>query len=185
MSETPTTASLTGDYTVDPSHSQIGFSVRHAMISTVRGSFGSFQSQAHIDDAEPGNSSVSVTIDAGTITTGDANRDGHLHSADFFDVATYPAITFVSTEVSRAGDEWSITGDLTIKDVTAPVTIVFEQLGTSKDPFGNTRVGFEGATSISRKEWGLTWNASLETGGVLVSDTVKLNFDISAIRNEG
>ncbi|MEI2809708.1 MAG: YceI family protein [Nocardioides sp.] len=178
-------ASITGDYAIDPSHSQIGFSVRHAMVTTVRGSFGVFESKAHIDAEQPGNSSVTVSIETASISTGSADRDGHLSSPDFFDAAAYPQITFASTDVARDGDEWTITGDLTIKDVTRPVTIVFEQVGTAKDPFGNTRVGFEGGVTISRKDWGLSWNAALETGGVLVSDAVKLSFDISAVRAEG
>ena len=115
--------------------------------------------------------------------TGTADRDGHLKSGDFFDVETYPTMTFRSTSVEREGDEWAVTGDLTIKDVTKPVTIVFEEAGSARDPFGNLRVGFEGATTINRKDWGLTWNAALETGGVLVSEKIKLEFDVSAIRN--
>ena len=130
----------------------------------------------------PANSRVELTIKTGSIDTGVADRDGHLKSGDFFDVENNPEITFVSTEVERDGDDWAITGDLTIKDVTKPVTIEFEQTGSAKDPFGNIRVGFEGATAISRKDWGLTWNAALETGGVLVSEKIKLEFDVSAIR---
>ena len=118
-----------------------------------------------------------------SIDTGVADRDGHLRSADFFDVETYPEITFVSTDVSRDGDDWTIAGDLTIKDVTKPVTVLFEETGSARDPFGNLRVGFEGEATINRKDWDLTWNAALETGGVLVSEKIKLGFDISAIRN--
>ncbi len=109
--------------------------------------------------------------------------DGHLVSADFFDAENNPEITFVSTDISRDGDDWTITGDLTIKGVSKPVTIDFESTGSARDPFGNLRIGFEGSTTINRKDWGLTWNAALETGGVLVSDKIKLEFDISAIRN--
>jgi polyisoprenoid-binding protein YceI len=111
------------------------------------------------------------------------HRDGHLKSADFFDTETYPEWTFASTSVSRDGDEWTIAGDLTIKGVSHPVTIEFEEGGSAKDPFGNLRVGFEGETVVNRKDWGLTWNAALETGGLLVSEKIKLEFDISAIRN--
>jgi polyisoprenoid-binding protein YceI len=113
-----------------------------------------------------------------------ADRDGHLASPDFFDVEKFPELTFASTAVERDGATWTITGDLTIKDVTRPITIEFEETGSARDPFGNLRVGFEGSTSISRKDWGLTWNAALETGGVLVSDKVKLEFDVSAIRQD-
>ena len=136
---------------------------------------------AHIDATDPAKSSVSVTIAAGSVTTGSKDRDGHLSSADFFDVETYPELTFVSTSVARDGDEWTISGDLTIKGVTKPVSIEFEQTGSAQDPFGNVRVGFEGDVTVNRKDWGLTWNAALETGGVLVSEKVTLEFDISAI----
>ena len=124
-----------------------------------------------------------MTINPASVSTGSADRDGHLTSPDFFDTAAFPEWTFVSTNVSREGDEWTITGDLTIKDVTKPVTIEFEENGSAKDPFGNVRVGFEGEVTVNRKDWGLTWNAALETGGVLVSEKIKLEFDISAIKN--
>jgi polyisoprenoid-binding protein YceI len=174
---------LTGDYAIDPSHSRLGFSARHAMVTTVRGQFGDFDGTAHVDAENPAASTVALTIRAASISTGTADRDGHLTSGDFFDVETHPEITFTSTSVERDGADWSITGDLTIKGVTQPVTIPFEETGTAVDPFGNTRVGFEGATTINRKDWGLTWNAALETGGVLVSEKIKLEFDVSAIKN--
>lgn len=180
---TPAIADLTGDYTLDVTHSRLGFTARHAMVTKVRGSFGEFDGTAHIDAATPTASTVSITIPVASISTGTADRDGHLVSPDFFDAATYPEITFVSTAVALDGSTWSITGDLTIKDVTKPVTIDFEETGSAKDPFGNLRLGFEGETSINRKDWGLTWNAALETGGVLVSDKIKLEFDISAIKS--
>ena len=173
---------LTGDYAIDTTHTRLGFSARHAMVTTVRGGFTDFEGNARIDTTNPAASHVEIVINAASIDTGVTDRDGHLKSADFFDVENNPRITFTSTAVERDGDVWAITGDLTIKDVTKPVTIEFEQTGSAKDPFGNTRVGFEGATAISRKEWGLTWNAALETGGVLVSDKVKLEFDVSAIK---
>jgi polyisoprenoid-binding protein YceI len=174
---------LTGDYTIDPSHSRLGFSARHAMVTTVRGQFGDFDGTAHVDAENPAASTVELTIRAASIATGTADRDGHLVSADFFDVENHPEITFTSTSVERDGAEWAITGDLTIKGVTKSVTIPFDETGTAVDPFGNTRVGFEGATTINRKDWDLTWNAALETGGVLVSEKIKLEFDISAIKN--
>ena len=174
---------LTGDYVIDASHSRLGFSARHAMVTTVRGQFGDFDGTAHVDAENPDASTVSLAIRPGSIATGSADRDGHLASADFFDVESHPAMTFVSTSVERDGSEWAITGDLTIKGVTRSVTIPFEETGTAVDPFGNTRVGFEGATTINRKDWGLTWNAALETGGVLVSEKIKLELDISAIKN--
>ncbi|HTW16088.1 MAG TPA: YceI family protein [Nocardioides sp.] len=175
---------ISGDYTIDPSHSRIGFSARHAMVTTVRGAFKEFEGTAHIDAANPSASSVSLTIKTASIDTGSADRDGHLASADFFDAAVNPEITFRSTEVSKVDDDtWAITGDLTIKGATKPVTIAFDETGSAQDPFGNVRVGFEGATAVNRKDWDLTWNAALETGGVLVSEKVKLEFDISAIKN--
>jgi len=174
---------LTGDYTIDASHTRLGFSARHAMVTTVRGQFGDFDGTAHADSENPAASSVALTIRAASVSTGTADRDGHLTSGDFFDVENHPQITFTSTSVERDGTEWTITGDLTIKGVTKPVTIPFEETGTAVDPYGNTRVGFEGATTINRKDWDLTWNAALETGGVLVSEKIKLEFDISAIKN--
>jgi polyisoprenoid-binding protein YceI len=183
--DAPTTVveDLTGDWTLDPSHTRIGFSARHAMVTTVRGQFTKFEGSAHIDSANPANSTVSVTIKGDSIDTGNADRDAHLRSGDFFENESYPDVTFVSTNVERDGDDWAVTGNLTIKDVSKPVTIVFEPTGSAKDPFGNTRAGFEGTATINRKDWGITWNAALETGGVLVSDKVKLEFDVSAIKN--
>ena len=184
--DAPTSAvsDLTGEYTIDPAHSRLGFSARHAMVTTVRGSFKEFAGAAHIDAANPSASSVTLTIQTGSIDTGQADRDGHLVSADFFDAGVNPTITFVSTQVDKVDDgTWAITGDLSIKGTTKPVTIAFEETGSAQDPFGNMRVGFEGSTSINRKDWGLTWNAALETGGVLVSEKIKLEFDISAIKS--
>lgn len=173
---------ITGDYTLDMSHSRLGFSARHAMVTTVRGSFAHFEGTARIDTATPAASSVQLTIATASISTGTADRDGHLVSADFFDAEQYPEIRFASTEVARVdAATWRVTGDLRIKDVTRPVSIDFESTGSARDPFGNLRVGFEGSTSINRKDWGLTWNAALETGGVLVSEKIKLEFDVSAI----
>src|SRR6476659_6683927 len=175
---------LTGDYTIDPTHSRLGFSARHAMVTTVRGQFTDFAGTARIDTANPAASKVDLTIKTASIDTGVADRDGHLRSADFFDAEANPEITFVSTEVEREDEStWLITGDLTMKGVSKPVTIEFESTGSARDPFGNLRVGFEGATSINRKDWDLSWNAALETGGVLVSEKIKLEFDVSAIQS--
>ena len=182
----PATAVLTdiaGDYTLDPAHTRLGFSARHAMVATVRGAFTEFTGTAHVDTATPANSKVEVSIVANSITTGNEQRDGHLLSGDFFETEKFPNITFTSTEVTRDGDDWTITGDLTIKGVTQSVSVPFEYTGSAQDPFGNTRIGFEGATTIKRSDWGISFNAALETGGVLVSDKVKLEFDISAIKN--
>jgi polyisoprenoid-binding protein YceI len=175
---------IAGDYTLDVTHTRLGFSARHAMVTTVRGQFGEFEGTAHVDTANPAASSAKVVIKTAGIDTGNADRDGHLRSADFFDVETYPEIIFEATDVARVDAvTWRLTGDLTIKGVSKPVSIDFESTGSARDPFGNLRVGFEGSTTINRKDWGLTWNAALETGGVLVSEKIKLDFDVSAIRN--
>jgi len=173
---------IAGDYTLDVSHSRLGFSARHAMVTTVRGAFKDFTGTAHVDTANPAGSKVELAIRADSIDTGVADRDAHLRSEDFFDAQTYPEITFVSTNVERDGNDWTITGDLAIKGVTKPVTLEFESTGSARDPFGNMRIGFGGTATITRKDWGLSWNAALETGGFLVSDKIKLDFDISAIR---
>jgi polyisoprenoid-binding protein YceI len=182
--DAPTSAveDITGDYTLDTTHTRLGFSARHAMVTTVRGSFKEFEGTAHVDTANPSASTIALTIKTASIDTGVADRDGHLRTGDFFDAETYPEITFASTKVEREDDSWLVTGDLTIKGVTKPVTIEFESTGSARDPFGNLRIGFEGATSINRKDWGLTYNAALETGGVLISDKIRLEFDVSAIQ---
>jgi polyisoprenoid-binding protein YceI len=172
-----------GTYTVDASHSHVGFVARHAMVTKVRGSFNEFSATASFDPADLSASRAEVTIDVASIDTRSEQRDGHLRSGDFFDVETYPTLSFVSTQVELADDSTlRVTGDLTIKDVTKPVTIDFEYTGTARDPFGNDRVGFEGSVVVNRKDWDLTWNAALETGGVLVSDKVTLELELSAIK---
>ncbi len=176
-------ADISGAYVIDPAHTRLGFIARHAMVTKVRGNFTQFEGTATINAADPAASSVNLTIQAGSVDTGSTDRDGHLVSADFFDAEAYPTWTFASTAVSRDGSDWTITGDLTIKDVTRPVTIEFAETGSARDPFGNLRVGFEGETTINRKDFGLTWNAALETGGVLVSEKIKLEFDVSAIQS--
>ena len=178
------TGTLTGEYTIDPSHSQIGFTARHAMVTKVRGAFNEYDGSGYFDADNPSNSRLELTIKAASIDTRNADRDNHLRSNDFFDMETYPEIRFVSTNVESAGDDrYKVTGDLTIKDVTKPVTIDFEVTGAAVDPFQNQRIGLEGRTTINRKDWGVNWNAALEAGGVLVSEKVNLEFDVSAIRN--
>ncbi|MEV0240175.1 YceI family protein [Streptomyces sp. NPDC050674] len=180
----PELAALTGDYTIDPAHSTIGFVARHAMVTNVKGGFQDFTGTLHLDGTDPSRSTASIDVVMDSISTGNADRDGHLKSADFFKTEEFPAMTFRSTSAEAlGGDDYRITGDLTILGTTRPLTIDLEFNGAAKDPFGNERVGFEGKAEILRSEWGLTWNAALETGGVLVSDKIKLNFDISAIRN--
>jgi polyisoprenoid-binding protein YceI len=182
---TTAVADIAGDYTIDPAHTRLGFSARHAMVATVRGQFTEFSGSAHVDTDNPAASKVEVRINANSIDTGNAQRNGHLLSGDFFETEQFPEITFVSTDVQRDGDRWEVTGDLTIKGVSNQVTVPFEFTGSAQDPFGNIRIGFEGATTILRKDWGLSWNAALETGGVLVSDKIKLEFDVSAIKSAG
>lgn len=180
----PDLASVTGDYTIDPAHTTIGFVARHAMVTNVKGSFTELSGTLHLDGTDPTRSTASLDITMDSIETGNADRDGHLKSADFFKTDEFPTMTFRSTKAEfLGGDEYRITGDLSILGVTKPLSIDLEFNGSAKDPFGNERVGFEGKAEILRSEWGLTWNATLETGGVLVSDKIKLNFDISAIKN--
>jgi polyisoprenoid-binding protein YceI len=179
----PSAADLTGAYTIDPTHSRIGFVARHAMVTKVRGSFNEFEGSGYLDVENPSASKVQLTIQAASIDTRNADRDGHLRSNDFFDMETYPEIAFSSTAVEVVGDEYRVTGDLTIKGVTKPVTVDFEYTGTAVDPYGNTRVGFEGSTTVNRKDWGVSWNAPLEAGGVLVGEKIVLEFEVSAIRS--
>ncbi|MEU0227723.1 YceI family protein [Streptomyces sp. NPDC006284] len=183
MTTTPNLATLTGEYTIDPAHTTIGFTARHAMVTNVKGKFLDFSGTLHLDGSDPSRSTASLDITMDSIDTGAPDRDGHLKSADFFKTDEFPKMTFRSTAAQAlGGDDYRITGDLTILGTTRPLTIDLEFNGAAKDPFGNERVGFEGKAEIKRSEWGLTWNAALETGGVLVSDKIKLTFDISAIK---
>jgi polyisoprenoid-binding protein YceI len=180
---TASLAALTGQYALDASHSRIGFVARHAMVTKVRGAFNDFEGSGYLDGDNPANSRVSVRIQAASIDTRNEQRDAHLRSNDFFDMQTYPEITFESTRVQQLDDTtFQLTGHLTIKGVTKPVTVDFTFEGAATDPFGNERIGFEGSTVINRKDWGVNWNATLEAGGVLVSDKVTLEFEISAVK---
>jgi polyisoprenoid-binding protein YceI len=180
----PALTDLTGTWTLDPAHTRIGFVARHAMVTKVRGSFNEFEGTAVLDGADPAKSHAEVTIKAASIDTRNAQRDEHLRSNDFLAMQEYPEITFTSTGARQVDDTtFELTGDLTIRGVTKSVTIPFSFEGAAKDPFGNLRAGFEGSVAINRKDWGVTWNAALEGGGVLVSDRVTLEFEISAIKN--
>jgi polyisoprenoid-binding protein YceI len=182
MTTSTNTDQLTGTWTIDASHSRLGFSVRHAGIATVRGSFTGFEGALVLDGTNPANSSANVTVQASTFSTGSEQRDGHVVSPDFLDVEKYPTLAFSSTSVRPDGDGYVLVGDLTIRDITRPVEIAVEVEGQATDPFGNARVGFSGETAINRKDFGLTWNATLETGGLLVGEKVKITLDVSAIK---
>ncbi|WP_416904785.1 YceI family protein [Micromonospora echinospora] len=176
-------AQLTGVYAIDPSHSRIGFVARHAMVTKVRGSFNDFEGRVVFDGDDPSATEVTVTIQANSIDTRNAQRDEHLRSNDFLAMETHPEITFVSTAFRQTGpDTFDLTGDLTVRGVTHPVTVPFTYEGAATDPFGNLRVGFEGSVTINRRDYGVTWNAALETGGVLVSEKIVLEFEVSAIK---
>ncbi len=178
------TEQLTGTYTIDASHSRVGFVARHAMVTKVRGGFNDFAGTFTIDGSNPSDSTAELTIQAASIDTRNADRDAHLKSNDFFAMDTYPQLHFVSTAIEQVTDtDYRVTGDLTLRGVTKPVTIDLEYSGSAVDPYGNTRVGFEGSTTINRKDWGVSWNTALEAGGVLVSEKVTLEFEISATKN--
>jgi polyisoprenoid-binding protein YceI len=185
MTTTTTTslpAGLTpGTYVVDASHSEVGFTARHAMVTKVRGRFSDVEGTLVLGE-DAASSSATATIRTASVDTRSADRDAHLRSGDFFDAETYPEIAFRTTGVRGHGDDYLVDGELTIKGVTRPVTFEVEFGGVATDPFGNVRAGFSGSTTVNRKDFGLTWNAALETGGVLVSEKVQLSFDVSAIK---
>jgi polyisoprenoid-binding protein YceI len=171
-------------YTIDPTHSVADFKVRHLMVANVRGEFSGVTGTVQLDPENPGNSKVEAKIDVNTIQTRDAQRDAHLKSADFFDVEKYPSITFVSRKVTRNGsDDYEVVGDLTIHGVTKEVALDVEELSPeTKDPWGNVKAGASAKTKINRKDFGLVWNVGLETGGVLVGDTVQIHLDLELAR---
>ncbi|KGN38182.1 YceI family protein [Knoellia subterranea] len=162
-----------GTWTVDPSHTEVGFVARHLMVSKVRGYFKDVTGTVEVAE-DITKSVVDVTAQIASVETGSADRDGHLKSADFFDAENFPVMTFKST----AFDGETLTGDLTIKDVTKPVTFDVDFGGVGQDPWGNTKAGFEATATVNRKDWGLTWNAAVEGGGVLVSDKITINIDV-------
>jgi polyisoprenoid-binding protein YceI len=184
MSETTTTQGVaTGTYSVDVAHSRVGFITRHAMVTKVRGTFNEFEGSGYFDAEDPSRSTLQLTIKAESIDTAQPDRDAHLRSNDFFDMENYPEITYTSTSVEKVDDEhFRVTGDLTIKGVTRPVTVPFEISGPVQNPGGGTRIGLEGRAEINRKDWGVNWNAALEAGGLLVSEKVTLEFDVAAVK---
>jgi polyisoprenoid-binding protein YceI len=180
-----TTANPIVTWKIDPAHSSAEFKVKHMMISNVKGSFNGLTGTLTEDTSNPTLSHVEATIDISTISTGDAQRDGHLKSADFFHHEQHPTMTFHSTHVEKKGDgEYAVTGDLTVHGVTKPVVFAVEgPSAPGKDPYGNTRIGLSATTKINRKDFGLTWNAALETGGILVGEEVQINLEVQFIRS--
>ena len=170
-------------WNIDTSHSGVHFSVRHMVIAKVRGAFDRFSGTVELDEENPSRSKVSVRIDAASINTHEEKRDAHLRSADFFDVEKYPELTFESTQVEKTADGYRVTGDLTIHGVTKEVVLEAESLGaTTRDPWGNDRIAFEAKTSVNRKDFGLSWNQALETGGVLVGEKIEISLDVQAVK---
>jgi polyisoprenoid-binding protein YceI len=168
---------------IDASHTSIEFSVRHMMISKARGQFERFSGTINLDENNPGNTTVDIEIEAASINTRDAQRDGHLRSADFLSVIEYPFVLFKGTSVEvTSANTAKLTGDLTIRDITHPVTLDVEFVGKSKSPWGTTAYGFSATTKISRKEWNLVWNVALETGGVLVGDEITISIEIELVK---
>ena len=172
-----------GIWTLDMSHSEIGFTVRHAGISKVRGRFTDASAEAKVGNSLAA-SNLRATVKTASFDSGDANRDSHVRGADFFDVESYPEMTFRATGIEGDGEDYTVTGDLTIRGITKPVELEVEFSGVAVDPFGATRAGFSAETEISRKEFGLTWNAALEAGGLLVSDKVKINVEAALVKKE-
>ena len=170
-----------GVWTLDMSHSEIGFTVRHAGISKVRGRFTDASAEARIGGSLA-EASLHATVKTAGFDSGDANRDGHVKGPDFFDVETFPEMTFRATSVEGDGEDYTLTGDLTIRGITKPIELEVEFTGVAVDPFGATRAGFSAEAEISRKEFGLTWNAALEAGGLLVSDKVKINVEAALVK---
>lgn len=170
-------------WNIDTTHSSVGFWVRHLVISKVHGRFTKWNGTITLDEEDVTRSSVEVTIDAASIETHEAKRDGHLRSPDFFDVEKFPALTFKSKKIQKSGDALAVRGDLTIHGVTREVLLETESLGRAKDPWGGDRVGFSAKTSVDRKDFGLHWNQALEAGGVLVGDKIEINLEIEAVKD--
>lgn len=176
-------AELTGTWEIDPGHTRIGFATRHAMVTKVRGAFNDVSGRVAVDGEDPDVATATVTVQMASIDTRNPQRDEHLRSADFFDVETHPEMTFASTRIEEVDeDAYMVTGDLTIRDTTRSVGIPLRLIGIDTDPFGNERAGFEGTRRLDRREWGITWNTPLDSGGLLVSDKIQLEFELSLIK---
>ena len=176
------TSTAADKYTVDPSHSSIGFAVRHMVVSKVKGYFNEYTAMILYDDKDTTKSSVEVTIKTASIDTRDAKRDEHLRTPDFFDAAKYPEITFKSKRIEKSGDGFVAVGDLTMRGVTKEISITFTLAGVVTDPWGNTRLGLSGGTKLNRQDYGISWNKSLDTGGLVVSNDVEIAIEIEAIK---
>lgn len=180
---TTSTSTSPARWTLDPAHTSVGFSVRHMMITNVRGNFNKFAGEVTYDPADPAATRLTATIDVASITTQNADRDAHLRSPDFFDAERFPDITFTSRDVARSGDQLLVTGDLKIRDITREVRLTVEDLTAEHtDPWGNRRIGASARTTIRRSDFGITWNSALELGGVLVGDEIKISLEASLIR---
>ena len=171
-----------GTWTVDAAHSHVGFTVRHMVVSKVRGSFDKFDAKLTIAE-DPLQSSVEATIDLASINTGDEGRDGHVKGGDFFDIEQYPTMEFRSTGIRPNGSDYLLDGELTIKGVTKPVTLELEFNGVTKDPWGGTRAGFSAEGEVNRGDYGISYNAALETGGVLIGEKLKIEIEIEAVKS--
>jgi len=180
MSDSRNELPAPGEWAVDVSHTEVGFSVRHLGLAKVRGRFRSFEGTVHVAE-QPERSSVDVTIEAASIDSRDEGRDAHLRSADFFDVEVFPQLRFRSTGVRASGRDWLVDGELTIKDVTRPVVLEATFEGTATDPWGGSRAAFSASTEIDRGDWGLNWNAVLESGGFLVGKKVRIELDVELV----
>jgi polyisoprenoid-binding protein YceI len=181
MTRTQTATQAAQAYAIDKAHSEVTFQVRH-LLTKVRGRFTGFAGTVSLDHEHPEQSSASLTIDASSVDTGTPDRDTHLRSDDFFAVVTYPTLTFTSSRVLKTGDDtYDVAGTLTIRGVAREITLPVTYLGTAKDPWGNERAGFETSITLNRKDFGLTWNAALETGGFLVGDEVRVDLSIQAV----
>lgn len=168
------------NWNVDAAHSSIGFSVKHMMVSKVRGNFGDFGATVVANEADLTNANIAFNINVASINTGNEDRDNHLRSGDFFNAEEFPEIKFVANNISKNGDEYEIAGDLTIKDITKPVVFEAEYEGKGTNPWGQEVVGFTAETKINREDFGLTWNQALETGGVLVGKDIKITVELEA-----
>ncbi|ETI68185.1 YceI family protein [Neobacillus vireti] len=172
-------------WALDPTHSSVDFSVRHMMIANVKGTFNSFNATIEADPADLTTASIEFSVDTASVDTRNKDRDGHLVSADFFDVENHPTMTFKATNIEKTDDdEYNVTGDLTLRGTTKPETFVVTFEGQGKDPWGNEKVGFSAVGTINRSDYGLVWNAALETGGVLVAEKVKINLQLQAAKAE-